>query len=215
LTLRRQVDDPTASEVAEANQHLSWSFNRFRTKLKERCGELAYIWTREHTDARWPHLHLLSNVALSPSELSAMWYEASGDSWIVDAQEVDSARAASYLAKYCAAEATSELRPRGARAFSKSRNVTFCPFRRPAAPESHWVPVPVPFWVAVRNARASGATLKVVRIAGTPFADFDAAADFTLVDRDRIWHELATDPRGAIHNIERLAAGLQPLQNTG
>src|ERR1035437_7004576 len=86
LTLIRAVDEPTPADVARANTHLTKSFNNFVRAARRAYPAFQYVWSREHTEAHWPHLHLLTNLPVSQSKLSAMWFRATGDSWLVDAK---------------------------------------------------------------------------------------------------------------------------------
>jgi hypothetical protein len=168
LTLRRLIDDPMPEDIIQANDFLTRSWNRLRTKLAALYGRHTFVWTREHTKAGWPHLHLLTSFQLEPGELSALWLEATGNSWIVDTQPADSQRAATYLAKYTTQEATSGMRPKYARAFSRSRDLVFESFRPHSEDPSAWSLVAKPYWLMARNFATAGREVIRQKLRGVP-----------------------------------------------
>src|SRR6185312_1369423 len=114
------------------------AWNRLRTTLVRRFGPLSYVWIREHTKRGYAHLHLVADLPIERADLSDLWREASGGSYVVDVQPVETQYVADYLSKYCTQEATTRNEPgmehmKGRRLFSKSRDVRFDPFRAPGA----------------------------------------------------------------------------------
>lgn len=121
-----------------SDQHITWAWNRLRTTLVRKFGPISYIWIREHTQAGYAHLHLVCDLPIEKMDLSALWKEASGGSYIVDVQPVETQYVADYLSKYCTQEATARALPgmehlANKRLFSKSRDVRFEPFKAPGA----------------------------------------------------------------------------------
>jgi hypothetical protein len=189
LTLIRSVDDPTPADVAEANRHLTASFNRFRLAARRAYPAFQYVWSREHTEAKWPHLHLLTNLPLSKSALSAMWFHATGDSWIVDAKPREIIRSGSYLAKYVCDEAVSEVRPKYARAFSKSRAIRMDPFRPKSQHPEGWRLAKRAYWATVQLRIVMGDTVARQKSAGTPWCILDVAKPSPVPQ----WSDVALD----------------------
>ena len=173
LTLRRKIDEPTEADVAAANKHLTASFNRFRLAAKRRWPEYAYLWAREHTVKRWPHLHMACNVNIDMDTLSAMWLKATGDSWIVDPKEDETIEHGSYFAKYVCDEAISSIRPRYARAFSKSRAVKMDPFRPKSEHPQTWRLSKRAYWATVTLRIEAGDVPARQKSAGTPWCILD------------------------------------------
>jgi hypothetical protein len=168
-------------------------WNNLRTKLVKYYGRIAYVWIREHTQQGYAHLHLLCDLPIEQSDLSDLWKESSGGSYIVDAEPVESDQASDYLAKYCTQEATARAQPgmehmRGRRLFSCSRGIKFAPFKAPGTRVEHldeetgeltmrsaWRIMTVPYWSEHRRlVRAHGPPI-IERIAGQPSATFDTS----------------------------------------
>jgi len=201
LTIWTQTMLPQASD-----EKITGFWNNLRTKLSKYFGKTDFVWIREHTQKGYAHLHLLSDLPISAAELSDLWRESSGGSYIVSAEPVESERAADYLAKYCTQEATARRLPgnehlKGKRLFSKSRNITFAPFRPPGQKVEHldeesgeislrsvWKILQVPYWTEHSRLKMAHGPPIVERVIGQPGATFDTS---------RL--ELAPDtaPRGA------------------
>ena len=168
-------------------------WNLFRTRMVRWFGPTAYVWIREHTKAGYAHLHLLCDQPISQADVSSMWKDASGGSYIVNVEPIESDRAGDYLAKYCTQEATARRQIgnehlKGKRLFSKSRGITFAAFRPPGQKVAHldeesgeitmrsvWKILQVPYWdERNRLTRAHGPPI-VERIIGQPGATFDTS----------------------------------------
>src|ERR1035437_1490502 len=199
LTLIRSVADPTKADVAKANVHLTASFHNFVRAARRIYPPFQYVWSREHTEAHWPHLHLLTNLPLSKSALSAMWFHATGDSWIVDAQPREIIRSGSYLAKYVCDEAVSEERPKYARAFSNSRAIPMDPFRPKSQHPEGWRLAKRAYWATVQLRIVMGDTVARQKSAGTPWCVLTLAHDDTVARRDSIAASMALDPKSELY----------------
>lgn len=173
-----------------SDKAISAFWNHLRRDLVRWFGPMAYVWLREHTKAGYAHLHLLTDMPITQADLSAMWEEVSGGSYIVNVAPVESEKVSDYLAKYCTQEATARATPEGAhlkgkRLFSTSRGVKFAPFRPPGAKVevlnegtgevrmvSVWKITPVPYWnERARLAREHGPPT-IERVIGQPGATF-------------------------------------------
>ena len=189
FSLIRSVENPTKADVAKANRHLGASFNRFRLAARRAYPAFQYVWSREHTEAHWPHLHLITNLPLSRSKLSAMWFRATGDSWIVDAKPREIIRSGSYLAKYVCDEAVSEVRPKYARAFSKSRAVRMEPFRPKSQHPQSWRMAHRAYWATVQLRIVMGDTVARQKSQGAPWCVL------TLAEASKVaqWSDVAVD----------------------
>jgi hypothetical protein len=199
LTLRRKIDNPNELDVAEANLHLTASFNRFRLAAKRRWPEYAYLWAREHTVKRWPHLHLACNVNIDRNTLSAMWFKATGDSWIVDPKEDETIEHGSYFAKYVCDEAISSVRPRYARAFSKSRAVKMDPFRKKSEHPDTWRLAKRAYWQTLSLRIAMGDTVARQKTQGTPWCVLTLAHDDTKMRRACITASMALESKSELY----------------
>ena len=188
LTIWTETMPAAWSDVA-----ITKAWNRLRTNLVRRFGPISYVWLREHTKAGYAHLHLLCDLPIAQADLSDLWRDATGGSYIVDVQPVESARASDYLAKYCTQEATARGEPgmehmRGRRLFSTSRDIKFAPFKAPGTRiefldeetgeltmRSAYRTMSVPYWVEhERLKRAHGPPI-VERLHGQPSATFDTS----------------------------------------
>jgi hypothetical protein len=189
LTLIRSVDDPTPADVEKANRHLTASFNRFRLAARRVYPAFQYVWSREHTEARWPHLHLITNLPLSRSALSALWFKATGGSFIVDAKPREIIRSGSYLAKYVCDEAVSEVRPKYARAFSKSRAVRMEPFRPKSQHPQSWRMAHRAYWSTVTLRISLGDSVARQKTQGAPWCVL------TLAEASKVtqWSDVAVE----------------------
>src|ERR1035437_3410884 len=189
FSLIRSVENPTRDDVKKANVHLAASFNRFRLAARREYPAFQYVWSREHTEAHWPHLHLITNLPLSRSKLSEMWFHATGDSWIVDAKPREIIRSGSYLAKYVCDEAISEIRPKYARAFSKSRAVRMEPFRPKSQHPQSWRMAHRAYWATVQLRIVMGDTVARQKSSGTPWCILDVAKPSPVPQ----WSDVALD----------------------
>jgi hypothetical protein len=199
FSLIRSVENPTKAEVETANRHLGASFNRFRLAARRAYPAFQYVWSREHTEAHWPHLHLITNLPLSQSKLSAMWFRATGDSWIVDAKPREIIRSGSYLAKYVCDEAVSEVRPKYARAFSKSRAIQMDPFRPKSQHPEGWRLAKRAYWATVTLRISMGDTVARQKTQGAPWCVLTLAHDDTAARRDSIAASMALDPKSELY----------------
>jgi hypothetical protein len=193
FSLIRKVENPTKDDVARANRHLGASFNRFRLAARRAYPAFQYVWSREHTEANWPHLHLITNLPLSRSKLSAMWFRATGDSWIVDAKPREIIHSGSYLAKYVCDEAISEVRPKYARAFSKSRAIRMDPFRPKSKHPETWRMEKRAYWATVQLRIIMGDTVARQMTQGAPWCILTLAHDDTPARRASIALAMALD----------------------
>lgn len=155
-------------------------------RLRREHGSFSFVWIQESTKAGYAHLHLFTSLDVPQAELSAMWLEVTGGSFIVDVEPVSSERASSYLAKYCTEQARLRAEPgyehlKGKRFFSKSRDVQFAPFRTEGAREevidfetgevrhvSQWRRRDVPYWERVEHLAARGLVAQLVQVHGVP-----------------------------------------------
>jgi hypothetical protein len=199
FSLIRSVENPTKADVAKANVHLGASFNRFRLAARRAYPAFQYVWSREHTEAHWPHLHLITNLPLSQSKLSAMWFKATGDSWIVDAKPREIIRSGSYLAKYVCDEARSEIRPKYARAFSKSRAVRMEPFRPKSQHPQSWRLAKRAYWQTVTLRITLGDTVARQKTQGAPWCILTLAHDDTAAARASIAASMALDSKSELY----------------
>jgi hypothetical protein len=187
----------TSCTAEESARFITLWWNNLHRKLNHRYGPFSYLWAHEHTKRRYSHLHLLGSLELEPSELSAMWLQVTGSSFIVDVQPVESARAADYLAKYCTEQATLRASPeyrhmQGKRFYSKSRDVKFADFRNQAEDieaSGEWRRLDIPYHELVRRARAAGGS-EVQRLAVVPSCTLQAE-DSDLARMLRGAHESA------------------------
>jgi hypothetical protein len=199
LTLIRAVDEPTPADVAKANTYLTKSFHNFVRAARRVYPAFQYVWTREHTVKLWPHLHLVTNLPLSRSALSALWFKASHGSFIVDAKPREIIRSGSYLAKYVCDEAVSEVRPKYARAFSKSRSVRMEPFRPKSQHPQSWRMAHRAYWATVQLRIVMGDTVARQKTQGAPWCVLLAAHDDTDVRRASIAASMALDPKSELY----------------
>ncbi len=166
LTVRTSTCTP-----AESFQLVSKSWEKLRKVLQKHHGHFEFIWVREVTKRGYAHLHLLTSLQLDPAELSRLWLQSTGGSWIVDAQSVESDRAANYISKYVVEESTrraaeNALGMQKARVFSKSKGILFEPFIKPAEGE---VVVVAKGWRAALHEAMSYGTVEAVKIKGSPW----------------------------------------------
>ncbi len=170
---------------------LAW--NKLNEHIRQKYGAYSYVWLREHTQRGYAHLHLLTSLDIIPAKLSKAWSKASGGSYIVDVQPVETERAADYLAKYCTQEATARREPgnehlKHKRLFSCSRDIKFAPFRAPAQRIAHldeetgeiklrspWKILDRPYWGERKRLRMVHGPPIIERILGQPAATFAAA----------------------------------------
>jgi hypothetical protein len=199
FSLIRTVENPTKADIAKANVHLAASFNRFRLAARRKYSAFQYVWSREHTEAHWPHLHLITNLPLSRSELSRMWYRATGDSWIVDAKPREIIRSGSYLAKYVCDEAVSEVRPKYARAFSKSRAIRMDPFWPKSVHPESWRLAKRAYWATVTLRISLGDTVARQKTQGAPWCVLTLAHDDTAAARASIAASMALDTKSELY----------------
>lgn len=139
----------SAEDVVGSRALLMRAWNIVRTNLRRDYGAFSFVWTLERTARGAAHLHLLTSLAVSRADLSRRWRAATGGSWIVDVQGVDTARAGDYLAKYVTATASSRAPGDRSRVWSRSRDLTFEPFRGKSADPGAWVRWSRPYWDAV------------------------------------------------------------------
>lgn len=124
----------SSCSAAESYVFASVAWNRLRTALRRDYGAFSYVKVVEPTKKGYAHHHLLMSLSVPIGELSTRWLAATGTSWVVDVQPVQSERAANYLAKYCAKQAPAlrellgEESPR-LKMYSKSRDVAFTALR--------------------------------------------------------------------------------------
>lgn len=172
LTIRRS-DEPSRGEQIASFYRAKASWNILRTNLVRDFGKFSYVWVVESTKAGIAHLHLLCSLDVDPSELARRWELATGDSYVVDVEPIESGRAADYLAKYITQQVgdrPAELK--GTRVFSKSRDVQFEPFRRKSDDASAWFRWSRPYWDAIGRLVQSGADLLHAHEVGVPAASF-------------------------------------------
>lgn len=168
-----------------------WSL--LRRRLGRAYGKFSFVWIQESTKAGYAHLHLFCSLDVTWAELSALWLEVTGGSYIVDVEPVESERASSYLAKYCTEQARQRAEPgyghlKGKRFFSKSADVQFGPFRQSQGEEVEvpdhyagtvwetgetvrvkaWQRVSIPYWERVRQLRGRGLVPGLVQVQGVP-----------------------------------------------
>lgn len=146
------------------------AWNRCHTLLSKHYGRYSYVWTVEATSQGYAHLHLLSSLRISSHAMHGRWHQATGGSFGAKVEPARSSRAADYLAKYCAKQATLRRLPgwdalRNRRAFSKSRNIEFEPFRSPGGGD--WSVMPRAYWDVAEQLRGSGVVL-AERVTGVP-----------------------------------------------
>jgi hypothetical protein len=158
--------------AVESFRLVSVAWNVVRTDLVKAHGRFPYVWTVEPTKRGYAHLHLLTGLAVDRAELSRRWKAATGGSWVVDVQASAGERAANYLAKYVTKQATMRRDPewqelQGKRAFSKSRDVQFRPFRSVAEEAAGWQVWHRPYWPAAAALRSAGVVLRE-QVAGVP-----------------------------------------------
>jgi hypothetical protein len=173
LTLRdkKLAEDGAVTflEAVVSFRRVTAAWNRLRTRLTRLHGKFTYVWTVEATRRGFAHLHLLTSLAVDQGELSELWCEASDGSWVVDVQPVDSARACAYITKYCAKQATAG-RPAHTRAFSRSRDCEFDPFRPVVRPGWVGQVVNIAYWEMVKAVADQGGELVRCTFAGVPSA---------------------------------------------
>lgn len=188
LTIWTQTMPARWSDVA-----ITLAWNKLNQNLWHKYGAYSYVWIREHTKAGYAHLHLVCSLDITPGKLSAMWRKASGGSYIVDVQPVETENVADYIAKYCTQEATARREPgnehlRHKRLFSCSRNIKFAAFRAPAQRVTHldedtgeitsrspWKIVDRPYWTERNRLRMVHGPPIIERVMGQPGATFATA----------------------------------------
>lgn len=188
LTIWTETMPAQWSDVA-----ITLAWNKIRTNLTARFGPFSYVWLREHTQQGYAHLHLLTSLDITSAKLSKAWRAASGGSYIVDVQPVETERASDYLAKYCTQEATARREPgnehlKHKRLFSCSRDIKFAPFRAPAQRIAHldqetgeikllspWKILDRPYWEERDRLRMVHGPPTIERIFGQPNATFATA----------------------------------------
>lgn len=169
--------------AAESYGLVAESWVRLHKRVTRLEGPFEYVWTREATKRGYAHLHVLTSCELDEDWLREAWRDASGGSWVVDAQPVASVKAANYLAKYVVSQATD--RPRGPdgrvsklRIFGKSKGVKFEPFTAPAE-EGKALVFGVP-WRSLRSmVPADGIQLE--KVFGAPWLVVDRASVGTVM----------------------------------
>ncbi len=182
VTLTLQVKGRTSQESFKA---IGGYFHTLQRALDRRHEKhygykwrMSYIWTVEPTKRGIAHLHLLKNGQDTPSEISECWHKATGDSYIVEAEEVSTARAGDYLCKYV----TKQAGIKGTlgyeflhhkRLFGKSADVCFEEFIVPSD-KPGWTRLNVPYWQAYREMAASAPVVKA-RHLGVPSSTFVSA----------------------------------------
>jgi len=167
-TLTVQTD---SCDVEESFYFVADAWTRLHKCLVREYGSFQYVWTREGTKRGFGHLHMLTDLEISHGELSSAWLKATGTSWVVDVQPVESTRAGSYMAKYCVSEArnrpitTSGLRTR-LRVYSRSKGVIFEPFVQKGRGEGELVRRP---WRDVRRELADRGFIQHEKVIGSPW----------------------------------------------
>lgn len=146
-----------------------------RRGLQKAHGRFSYVWTIEPTKQGYAHLHLLCSLRISNHELHGRWHTSTHGSFGAKVESVRSDRAANYLAKYCAKQASLRAQPgwdhlKHKRVFSKSRDVQFEPFK--PAGDGTWEVVDRPYWDSAELLRGSGRVV-AERVKGIPYLRVD------------------------------------------
>lgn len=166
-TLTLSTKSCTAVESFEV---ITGYWNNCHRGLTKAHGRFSYLWVVEATAQQYAHLHLLCSLQVSNHELHGRWHTATHGSFGAKVEPVRSDRAANYLAKYCAKQATLRRQPgwevlAGKRVFSKSSDLHFESFK--PVGDGTWEMLSRPYWESAAELRRSARVLSE-RTKGVP-----------------------------------------------